>query len=328
MMENQLLVIFGASGDLTMRKLIPALFGLFRQQLLPKHFAILGVARTTMSSEQFRDKISKELEDKLSGENPVSGDIISFTNLLHYLSIDTSDPNEYFRIREMITELDSMADTDGNCLFYMATPPGLYETIATGLKLNNLTIPQPGWKRVIVEKPFGYNLRSAVQLNKYLLDCFTEDQIYRIDHYLGKETVQNVMVTRFSNGIFEPLWNRNYVHHVEITSAESIGVEGRGGYYEKSGALRDMVQNHLLNLVSMIAMEPPTIIHAQAIRNETLKVLQSIRIPESDEVIRNVVRGQYSESTVRGIRQKSYREETGVAPGFPHRNLCRPQIVY
>ncbi|HLO57513.1 MAG TPA: glucose-6-phosphate dehydrogenase [Bacteroidales bacterium] len=309
-LENQLLVIFGASGDLTSRKLIPALFEIFSQQLLPDGFAILGVGRKEFSSEEFRTKISTELSktgDKTPGKNVIE----AFVSMLHYISVNTMDTSEYGSIRTKIDELQQAHGTGGNCIFYLATPPSLYEIVASGLSINGLTANDNGWKRIIVEKPFGINLKSAQLLNNHLLQCFDEDQIYRIDHYLGKETVQNVMVTRFSNGIFEPLWNRNYIHHVEITAAESIGVEGRGGYYDKSGALRDMVQNHLLQLVSLIAMEPPTRIHAHDIRNETLKVLHSVRRIEN--IGSDVIRGQYTESMVRGIKHNGYRSEPGVA---------------
>jgi len=310
--ENQLLVIFGASGDLTRRKLIPALFILFRQNHLPSNFAILGVGRTDLTSEQFRDNLGKELTHYDGNITP--DELLSFIKLMHYMPMNTSDPTEYYKIKDKIAELEINYKTGGNCIYYMATPPDLYATIATGLKLNGLT-NNKGWKRVIVEKPFGRNLKTAKELNIHLLNCFNEDQIYRIDHFLGKETVQNVMVTRFSNGIFEPLWNRNYIHHIEITAAESIGVGSRGGYYDRSGALRDMVQNHLLQLVTLIAMEPPTQMLALDIRNETLKVLQSIRIPNEREIPQHVIRGQYSNSEIKGITFNSYLEEPGVAIG-------------
>jgi glucose-6-phosphate 1-dehydrogenase len=312
-LENQLIVIFGASGDLTKRKLIPALFTLFRQQLLPAQYAILGIGRTQLTTEQFREKIVDELAAG-SGQNPgMQHEIRSFAGLLHYLSLETSDPASYYLIKEKMSELELSFQTDGNCIFYLATPPELYEVIATGLDMHGLNRHKSGWRRIIVEKPFGINLRSAKKLNNHLLGCFSEEQIYRIDHYLGKETVQNVMVTRFSNGIFEPLWNRNYIHHIEITSAENIGVEGRGGYYDKAGALRDMVQNHLLQLVTLVAMEPPTQIHSLAIRNEVLKVLQSVRHIDEQEIEKQVIRGQYTASTVRGVKYNSYREEPGVS---------------
>lgn len=312
-MENQLLVIFGASGDLTSRKLIPALFELYDQQLLPDHFAILGVSRTDYSDDRFREKVFDDLSKTTHSKGYQKEHIETFCKLLHYLSIETSNHAEYYKVKDKITEIERDCQTGGNCIYYLATPPGLYETISTGLHENELTSNDNGWKRIIVEKPFGINLKSAKQLNQKLLQCFTEDQIYRIDHFLGKETVQNVMVTRFSNGIFEPLWNRNYIHHIEITAAERIGVEGRGGYYDRSGAMRDMVQNHLMQVVSLIAMEPPTQIHAHALRNETLKVLQSIRPIGVRDVEKNAIRGQYAASLSGGVQYKAYRDELGVA---------------
>jgi glucose-6-phosphate 1-dehydrogenase len=312
-MENQLLVIFGASGDLTSRKLIPALFELYNQQLLPDHFAILGVSRTDYTDHQFRNKIADDLMKVTEKTENKAEHIDAFCKLAFYISIETAESSDYYKVKDKIAEIESDFHTDGNCIFYLATPPGLYEVIASGLKENGLTGNEKGWKRIIIEKPFGMNLLSAKLLNQRLLECFTEDQIYRIDHYLGKETVQNVMVTRFSNGIFEPLWNRNYIHHVEITAAERIGVEGRGGYYDRSGAMRDMVQNHLLQIVSFIAMEPPTQIHALALRNETLKVLQSIRPLYGKNIEKHAIRGQYAASEVRGTKYKAYREEPDVA---------------
>lgn len=312
-LENQLIVIFGASGDLTRRKLIPALFELFRQGLLPARYAVLGIGRTALTTTQFRDKMVTELSSR-SDHPEIQDTLRSFASLLHYLAIETSDPVSYATVKEKVSELDLQYGTNGNCIFYLATPPNLYEVIAQALHLQGLTLHESGWRRIIVEKPFGINLKSAQQLNNHLLTCFAEDQIYRIDHYLGKETVQNVMVTRFSNGIFEPLWNRNFIHHIEVTSAENIGVEGRGGYYDKSGALRDMVQNHLLQLVTLVAMEPPTQIHALAIRNETLKVLQSVRPINEKEIEKQVIRGQYTASTIRGIQFHSYRDEPEVSP--------------
>ena len=313
-MENQLLIIFGASGDLTRRKLIPALFELYREHLLPQRFAILGVSRTDLTSEAFRDSMRSALTEQIKAEETINKELDEFTGLLHYMSIETSDSAAYATVKEKMADLEQSYQTDGNCIFYLATPPDLSEIIAGNLSLQGLNHAEKGWRRIIVEKPFGFSLKAAKHLNQQLLTCFAEDQIYRIDHYLGKETVQNVMVTRFSNGIFEPLWNRNYVHHVEITSAESIGVESRGGYYEKSGALRDMVQNHLLQLLSLVAMEPPTQIHSLAIRNETLKVLQSIRPVNIHELQTQVIRGQYTGSTVRGTKYTAYREEKGVSP--------------
>ena len=202
-------------------------------------------------------------------------------------------------------------DIPANTIYYLSTPPSLYGIIPDNLARHGLNDQTGGWKRVIIEKPFGYDLQSAIELNNSLQRDWLESQIYRIDHYLGKETVQNVLVTRFTNGIFEPLWNRNYVHHVEITSAESLGVEKRGGYYEGSGALRDMIQNHLLQVVGLIAMEPPASLNSDAIRNETVKVLQSIRPYATEDIMRSTIRGQYVASTIKGEKIKGYREEEG-----------------
>lgn len=312
-LDNQLLIIFGASGDLTKRKLIPALFNLFKQQLLPPRFAILGVGRTPLTDQVFREQMTQTLSGL--GEEELPADrMASFAKMLHYISIDTSNTQAYSGVKDRISELESRFQTEGNAVFYLATPPDLSEIVANNLSRHGMTRAENGWRRIIVEKPFGYNLKTARHLNRELQHCFSEDQIYRIDHYLGKETVQNVMVTRFSNGIFEPLWNRNYVHHVEVTSAESLGVEGRGGYYDHSGALRDMVQNHLLQLVSLVAMDPPTQIHSLAIRNETLKVFQSIRPVNRNDLGSQVIRGQYTGSVARGTKYAAYREEPGVSP--------------
>jgi glucose-6-phosphate 1-dehydrogenase len=314
-LENQLLVIFGASGDLTRRKLLPALFNLHKQKLLPAHFAIVGTGRAELSNEDFRQRTFESL--KAASQQNLTGEVTeSFLRLLYYVSINTADKASYMLLKKKMEEIDRENAIGGNVIFYMATPPGLYEIIAESLALHGLnhSPSAESWRRMIIEKPLGYDQHSARKLNHSLHDCFQEEQLYRIDHYLGKETVQNVMVTRFSNGIFEPLWNRNYVHHVEITSAESLGIESRGGYYDKAGALRDMVQNHLLQLLTLVAMEPPTVITATAIRNETLKVLQSIRPLRAKEVERNVIRGQYMESAIRGSLIKSYRDEDGIAP--------------
>jgi len=312
--ENHLLVIFGASGDLTRRKLIPALFALHTQKLLPEAFAIVGAGRAGMSDEEFRQKTLEGLKEKAGKDLPKES-VHDFLRMLHFVSFDTSQPQAYGKLKEKMETTASAFGIDGNCIYYLATPPDLYATIAQSLAMQKInTNSASGWKRLIIEKPVGYDQRSARELHKSLYSCFDESQLYRIDHYLGKETVQNVMVTRFSNGIFEPLWNRNYIHHVEITSAESLGIENRGGYYDKAGVLRDMIQNHLLQLMTLVAMEPPTLITSNAIRNETLKVLQSIRPIPSKEVEKSVIRGQYTASTVRGVRMKSYRDEEGVNP--------------
>lgn len=309
------LVIFGASGDLTKRKLIPALFELACQGHLGDGFAVLGVGRTSYSDAEFRDSQREALAEFGKAHKASPQQLEAFLGKLFYESIDTSRPSEYGRIRERLESLDQTQGTLGNYLFYLSTPPALAAPIVRGLGAERLQIPSDGtWRRLVVEKPFGMDLNSASQLNHMLQAVFKEDQIFRIDHYLGKETVQNLLVFRFANGIFEPLWNRNYVDYVEVTAAESVGVEERGGYYEGSGALRDMVQNHLLQVVAMAAMEAPASFDARAVRNETLKVFQSLRPISAQDVHLHTVRGQYTHSRIRGAEVKGYRQEGGVDP--------------
>ncbi|NLU40306.1 MAG: glucose-6-phosphate dehydrogenase [Bacteroidales bacterium] len=301
-----IVVIFGASGDLTKRKLIPALFNLHQQNLLGHPFAILGVSRTEMTDTMFREKMMEFLPD-----NETSADFIGH---LYYESLQTSDEADYPRLKERIDDLRREINAPANILFYLSTPPNLYPLIPKHLANVGLNNESDGFKRLIIEKPFGSNLESARHLNRDLLQYFEEDQLYRIDHYLGKETVQNLLVLRFSNSLWEPLWNHKYIDHVQITSSESLGVEKRGGYYDHSGALRDMVQNHLLQMLAMVAMEPPTVINADAIRNEMLKVFQSIRPLKKENLQEDVVRGQYTSSHIKGEAVAGYREEEGVDP--------------
>jgi glucose-6-phosphate 1-dehydrogenase len=307
--ESHILVIFGASGDLTKRKLIPALMELEKQDLLPDDFAVLGVSRTELSDDDFRERMMEFLSEK-DDEKLLK----KFLNRLHYQAISTGESYDYPVLRDRLFTIAKEKGIPENFIFYLSTPPSLYEIIPQNLASVELNSSADGFRRLIVEKPFGTDLESAKELNKNLLNYFAEDQIYRIDHYLGKESVQNLLVTRFSNGIFEPIWNHNFIHHVEITSAESLGVENRGGYYDHSGAMRDMVQNHLLQLVGMVAMEPPVVVEADAIRNEVLKVFQSLRPIKEDEVEKHVIRGQYIESHVKGKLVKGYRQEEGVDP--------------
>ena len=312
--NNQLLIIFGASGDLTYKKLIPSVYDLHTQGLLPENFGILGLGRTEMDDSEFRSKMSEAIDGYAS--TPIDKPEIKekFLDYLHYYSFNTKEKGEYSQLSNKIATLNSELKTDENYIFYLATPPSMYPTISEYLAAESLNCEKNGFKRLIVEKPFGLDLESAQELNKSLQLHYDEDQLYRIDHYLGKETVQNLLVTRFSNGIFEPLWNRNYIHHVEITSTEDFGVGNRGGYYESSGALRDMVQNHLLLLASLVAMEAPALIHADSIRNEIVKVLQSLRPMPEDKVEDYVIRGQYIASNIKGKQVKGYREEEGVDP--------------
>jgi len=311
--KNLIIVIFGASGDLTARKLMPAIFSLKVQKLMPEKYAILGVGRTQMSDDEFRAKMSGAIisysEEKISDENLISG----FVKDLFYFSLDNISGIGYTELKTLLQELDKRYIIGGNYIFYMATPPSMYEVIAVNLSKSGLSSQENGFRRLIIEKPFGYDLESGRKLNKTLHEIISEDQIFRIDHYLGKETVQNLLVTRFANGMFEPLWNRNYINRIEITSAESIGVEERGGYYDSSGALRDMVQNHLLQMVGLTAMEPPSSLDANAIRNEVLKVFQSLQPITEEEVESQVIRGQYTGSLIRGECVTGYRYEKGVS---------------
>ncbi len=303
---NQILVIFGASGDLTKRKLVPALYTLYKQKLLPEKFAVLGASRTKLSDDDFRKRVNEFLPDEEQVE--------SFKEMLFYQPISNDSADDFIPLKERLNKLTKDLEIPENFIFYLSTPPSLYEVIPHFLFENELSHSEKYFRRLIVEKPFGTDLESAKQLNIKLLSYFNEEQIYRIDHYLGKETVQNMLVTRFSNGIFEPLWNQNYIELVEITSAESLGVEGRGGYYEHAGALRDMLQNHMMQLVGFVAMEPPVVIEANAIRNEITKVFQSLRPIKENDVYRYVIRGQYTESTIKGEKVTGYRNEPGVDP--------------
>jgi glucose-6-phosphate 1-dehydrogenase len=310
--RNLIIVIFGASGDLTSRKLMPAIFSLKCQKLMPEKYAIVGVGRTKFSNEEFRNKMIDSIvsfsEEKVIDKELISG----FVSNLYYYSMDNSLESDYTALKLFLKEIDDKNSVKGNYIFYTATPPSMYEVIAVNLARAGLCRQDEGFKRVIIEKPFGYDLESGMRLNKTLHELISEEQIYRIDHYLGKETVQNLLVTRFANGIFEPLWNRNYINRIEITSAESIGVESRGGYYDSSGALRDMVQNHLLQMVGLTAMEPPSSLDPDAIRNEVLKVFQSLQPIKEQDVPKQVIRGQYTGSLIRGACITGYRYEKGV----------------
>jgi len=310
--EDHILVIFGASGDLARRKLIPALYDLHCKGFLPDRFAVLGTGRTDYSDVSFRQLMNDALQE-FREEDYVADQEKEFLGRLYYLSMDPSQREAYTHMDTRLAEIRREREIPSRYIFYMSTPPKLYSVIATCLDEQRLTRGEgSNWKRVIIEKPFGLDFSSARELNQQLLDHLREDQIYRIDHYLGKETVQNIMVTRFANGIYEPLWNRNYIDHVEVTSSEKIGVGSRGGYYDHSGALRDMLQNHLLQLVALVAMEPPTRIESEAIRNEMLKVFQALRPLDKDAVENSVIRGQYMDATIRGERLSAYREEEGV----------------
>lgn len=303
---DQLLVIFGASGDLTGRKLLPALFELHVNKMLPQHFAILGAARTRFTDEEFRIIQRKEILDARKKEETNSEELDQFLQKLFYLTFDSTNTTEYVKLKERIHLLQQQENLPDKVIYYLATPPMMYELIPKYLQENgmNATEQQQGWRRVIVEKPFGTSLDTAQQLNQHLCRIFDEKEIYRIDHYLGKETVQNILVLRFSNGIFEPLWNRNYVDSIEISASETLGVENRGKYYDGAGALRDMIQNHLMQLMAFAAMESPSVFDPESIRDEIVKVFRSIRPYTIREINDWVIRGQY----------EGYRAEKNVAP--------------
>ena len=309
---NQALVIFGASGDLTFRKLIPAVFNLYMNNSLPEGYAVLGVSRTKFTDSEFRKKMKEGLKEFSLFPKAEAKKVNEFLSKVFYLSIRTEQGEDYEILKNKLSDLNKKFNLQQNYIFYLSTPPSLYPVIPKYLYSHGLTLEQKGFRRIIIEKPFGHDLNSAKEQNSTLLDYLNENQIYRIDHYLGKETVQNLLVTRFANGIYEPLWNRNYIQHVEITAAESLGVEDRGGYYDHAGALRDMVQNHLLQVTSLVAMEAPTKITAEDIRYEKMKVFRALRPLNQEDLEHNVIRGQYTASNARGQHYLGYREEHGV----------------
>src|ERR1700676_2318218 len=310
------IVIFGASGDLSRRKLIPALYSLAAQNCLARRFAIIGFARTPLTDEAFQQSAIDSVK-KFADAGTAKDDLCKeFANALAYVSGEYHHPEAFQKLKRRLEELDSAHKLNGNRLFYLATPPDVYPVIIEQLDKSGLAKHPNGksWVRIIIEKPYGRDLASAQKLNQAVLKVFDEPQVYRIDHYLGKDTVQNLLVLRFGNGIFEPLWNRNYVDHVQITAAETLGVEQRAAFYETAGATRDMIQSHMLQLTSLVAMEPPAAFDATAVRNEKLKILQSIRPFDLGMVAQCVVRGQYTRGTVEGQPVPGYRQEPGVNP--------------
>jgi glucose-6-phosphate 1-dehydrogenase len=309
-------VLFGASGDLAKRKVIPAMYDLALHHSLGPRYAIVGFARTPMSDDNFRGALGAAA-NSLSEVGPIDPkQWEEFAANLHYLQGDYDDTESYARLAKSLVDLEESKKLGGNRLFYLSTPPEVYPQIVEHLGKAGLARPTSAdsWVRIIIEKPFGRDLASAKELNKTVLSVFDEQQVYRIDHYLGKDTVQNLLVLRFGNGIFEPLWNRNYVDHVQITAAETLGVERRGGFYENTGALRDMIQSHVLQLTSLVAVEPPASFDATSVRNEKLKVLQSIRPFNLEMVAQSVVRGQYAPGQVGDKPVPGYRQEPGVSP--------------
>ena len=310
------LIVFGASGDLVHRKLLVSVFRLFAQNLLSDRFYILGCGRKKFSDEQFRGKAEQSIRD--SSDPPSSGDLGAFASRLYYVDGDYDDPDLYRRIKSRLVELDRKHGVHENQVFYLSVPPFLYATIVEHLGSEGLACPKgtdnERQRRLVVEKPFGRDLASAVELNNSLSRCFKESQIYRIDHYLGKETVQNILMLRFANAIYEPIWGRNYIDNVQISIAETVGVEHRAGYYDSAGALRDMFQNHMLQMLTLVAMEPPISFEADYIRDEKVKLLRSIRPFDVDTLDDFWIRGQYAQGMINGEKVKGYLGEPGVKP--------------
>jgi len=307
------MVIFGANGDLTRRKLMPALYRLAYDRRLSAGFDVIGISRSPMTDEQFREKMLDSVK-KFSEDTEIQDDLWrAFAAGLYYVAGDIADAALYRNIAAKLEQVEAQRHTGGNVLFYLSTQPSQYAPAALGLGSAGLGKGK-GWRRLIVEKPFGHNLESARELSDKLHEVFAESDVYRIDHYLGKETVQNILAFRFGNGIFEPLWNRRYINHVQITAAESIGVEGRGAYYQEAGALADMIQNHLLQVMATIAMEPSSSFNANAVRDERSKLLRSIRVMKPDEIRQNAVPGQYGPAKIGGEDVAGFRQEEGVDP--------------
>src|SRR5882672_156315 len=307
------MVVFGASGDLTKRKLIPALYNLAKDNLLSKDFALVGVARNEMNTDEFRDMINKEIGDFATTKlDPQQWEWLS--KRIYYISGDFGDPVVYQNLSNLLATLDKEHGTRGNYFFYLATSPSFFSPVIKQLGAAKLVVEENGWRRVIIEKPFGRDYDSAKKLNKEIRQVLDEKQIYRIDHYLGKETVQNILVFRFANGIFEPIWNRRYIDHIQITVSETVGVEQRGMYYDTAGTLRDMVPNHIFQLISLTAMEPPVSFDADVVRDEPAKILRALQPMTDEEVLIRTVRGQYGEGVVKGQKVAAYRNEPLVAP--------------
>lgn len=313
--EPCVVVIFGASGDLTKRLLMPSFYNLACDGLLPEQFAIVGIAMDDLNTDVFREKMSTDIKTFSTRKEFDAKKWDWLCSRLNYTPGKFDDNAAYARLAQLVSELDKKYQAHGNVLFYMATPPSVFGLISDNLEKAGFKTSSSGWKRIIVEKPFGTDLPSAIALNREILKFWTEDQIYRIDHYLGKETVQNIIAFRFSNGMFEPLWNRNFIDHIQFSVAEAVGVEGRGGYYDRSGVLRDMLQNHMFQMLAYLCMEPPASFAPEAVRNEKSKLLQAVRVMDAAGVRANVVRGQYGPGkTADGKPAVGYREEPSVPP--------------
>jgi glucose-6-phosphate 1-dehydrogenase len=320
------IVIFGASGDLTARKLVPALYNLYRSDGLPKPFTIVGCSRTPLSDDEFRGK----LREALAGEARL--DLTRWDDFaagLSYRPVAYESVPSFATLAESLRTLDRETRTQGNRIFYLAVPPSIYPAIAHNLGQSGLAQEgehDNGWARIVVEKPFGRDLKTAIELDQSLHRSFAEEQIFRIDHYLAKETVQNIVVFRFANAIFEPIWNRRYIDHICITSAEAIGVENRAAYYEPTGVIRDMFQNHMMQLLALTAMEPPSVFEADRVQDEKVKVFRALRPFPVGKVDENLVLGQYGAGTIAGRPVVGYRQEPGVRPDSPTPTYARMRV--
>ncbi|NOU75243.1 glucose-6-phosphate dehydrogenase [Paenibacillus sp. LMG 31458] len=313
-MSGAVFYIFGATGDLAKRKLFPAFYSLYREGKLGENFAVVGLARRPRTNEQFRDDVKHSIEDFARYKVTDEAEWDRFSQRFEYMSLDINNVAGFHELNVLTARLDEKYQTGGNRLFYLALAPELFGNVSYNLSEGGL-LKTKGWHRLVIEKPFGYDLPSAERLNGQLRQVFEEQDIYRIDHYLGKEMVQNIEFVRFANAFFEPLWNNKYIANIQITLSETVGVEERGGYYDHSGALRDMGQNHMLQMLMMMAMEPPSRLHPEDIRDEKVKVLRSLRLFESgDDVRANVVRGQYASGSSKGKALPAYREEDSVNP--------------
>jgi glucose-6-phosphate 1-dehydrogenase len=306
------LIVFGASGDLVRRKLLVSLFQIYKRELLDERFCFLGCGRKDFSDEQFRQMTQQVIRQNSADAS--AKELKDFTNKFYYVSGNYNNASFYTDIKNRLLLLDKKHKIDGCYIFYLAVPPFLYTTIIERLGASGLSCPAKPQFRLVVEKPFGSDLKSAVELNDKIHRCFDESQIYRIDHYLGKETVQNILIFRLANAIFEPVWSRNFIDNIQITAAETVGVEHRADYYDKAGALRDMFQNHILQMLALVAMEPPASFEADSVRDEKAKLLRSIRPFNLDEPDKFVTRGQYTTGTINGKKVAGYRQEAGINP--------------